>query len=99
MLKSSDSLDEITLKYLLKKGDQNILYSKNLELLWECCQIPDFEKKAYGKHINVVETVFKFLSLKKKKIPNEYMKEHLKGLSSNHGNIDVLANRISNVRT
>jgi ATP-dependent RNA helicase SUPV3L1/SUV3 len=99
LLKSSDSLDEITLKYLLKKGDQNILYSQNLELLWECCQIPDFEKKAYGQHLNIVDAVFKFLSTRKRRITNDYMKEQLKGLDKNHGNIDVLANRISNVRT
>ena len=99
LIRVNESIDESVLRYLLKKGDENIIYKQNLELLWECCQIPDFEKKAYGKHINVVEKVFKFLSLKKKKIPNEYMKEHLKGLSSNHGNIDALANRISNVRT
>ena len=72
---------------------------KNLELLWECCQIPDFEKKAYGQHLNLIDNVFKFLSTRKKRIPNEYMKEQLKGLEKNHGNIDVLANRISNVRT
>ena len=47
----------------------------------------------------MVETVFKFLSLKKKRIPNEYMKTQLSGLEKQHGNIDVLANRISNVRT
>ena len=99
LLKSSDSLDEITLKYLLKKSDQNILYSQNLELLWECCQIPDFEKKAYGQHLNIVDAVFKFLSTRKRRITNDYMKEQLKGLDKNHGNIDVLANRISNVRT
>ena len=67
--------------------------------MWECCQIPDFEKKAYGQHINVVDAVFKFLSIKKKRIPNEYMKTQLNGLGEKHGNIDVLANRISNVRT
>ena len=99
LIRSGESVDESVLRYLLKKGSENVLYSKNLELLWECCQIPDFEKKAYGKHIEVVDTVFKFLSLKKKKIPNNYMKEQLKGLDGNHGNIDVLANRISNVRT
>ncbi|MFL2890186.1 MAG: helicase-related protein [Pelagibacteraceae bacterium] len=99
LLKVKDSLDESTLRYLLKKGADNILYSKNLELLWECCQLPDFEKKAYGQHLNVVNTVFKFLSTRKKRIPNDYMKEQLKGLDKNHGNIDVLANRISNVRT
>ena len=99
LIKSSDSVDETVLRYLLKKGKENILYSKNLKLLWECCQLPDFEKKAYGQHINLVDKVFKFLSLRKKQIPNDYMKEQLKGLEERHGNIDVLANRISNVRT
>tara|TARA_B110000438_G_C15809186_1_gene648819 strand:- start:1053 stop:3131 length:2079 start_codon:yes stop_codon:yes gene_type:complete len=99
LIKSNESIDENVLRYLLKKGAENILYSKNLELLWECCQIPDFEKKAYGQHVNIVDTVFKFLSTRKKRIPNDYMKEQLKGLNANHGNIDVLANRISNVRT
>jgi ATP-dependent RNA helicase SUPV3L1/SUV3 len=84
---------------LLKKNKENNIYSKNLKLLWECCQIPDFEKKAYGQHINVVDAVFKFLCIKKKKIPNEYMKVQLNGLEKEHGNIDVIANRISNVRT
>ena len=99
LIKSHESTDESVLRFLLKKGDNNILYSKNLKLLWECCQIPDFEKKAYGQHINIVDTVFKFLSTRKKRITNDYMKEQLKGLDKNHGNIDVLANRISNVRT
>jgi len=99
LIRSNDSMDESALRFLLKKGEENILYIKNLELLWECCQIPDFEKKAYGQHINIIDTVFKFLSTRKKRIPNDYMKEQLKGLDTNHGNIDVLTNRISNVRT
>ena len=99
LIRTNGSVDESVLRYLLKKGSENVLYSKNLSLLWECCQIPDFEKKAYGQHLNVVDTVFKFLATRKKKIPNDYMKDQLKGLQKNHGNIDVLSNRISNVRT
>ena len=99
LIRSSESIDEIVLRFLLKKNKENNIYRNNLKLLWECCQIPDFEKKAYGQHINIVETVFKFLSHKKKRIPNEYMKAQLSGLEKQHGNIDVLANRISNVRT
>ena len=99
LIRASDSIDEIVLRFLLKKNVENNTYSKNLKLLWECCQIPDFEKKAYGQHINVVDAVFKFLSIRKKRIPSEYMKIQLSGLEKKHGNIDVLANRISNVRT
>ena len=99
LIRTNESIDEIVLRFLLKKNKENNIFRNNLKLLWECCQIPDFEKKAYGQHINTVETVFKFLSLKKKRIPNDYMKMQLIGLEKQHGNIDVLANRISNVRT
>ncbi len=99
LIRTQDSLDESVLRHFLKLGSNNILYHKNLELLWECCQIPDFEKKAYGQHINIIDKVFKYLSTRKKMIPNDYMKEQLKGLEKEHGNIDVLSHRISNVRT
>ena len=99
LIRSTESVDEIVLRFLLKKNIENNIYSKNLKLLWECCQIPDFEKKAYGQHVSVVDAVFKFLVTRKKRIPNEYMKIQLNGLEKQHGNIDVLANRISNVRT
>ena len=99
LLRTNDSLDESVLRFFLKKGANNIIYHKNLELLWECCQIPDFEKKAYGQHINVVDKVFRFLSTRKRKIPSTFMKEQLKGLEKDHGNVDLLSHRLSNVRT
>ena len=99
LLRTNDSLDESVLRFFLKKGANNIIYHKNLELLWECCQIPDFEKKAYGQHINVIDKVFQFLSNRKKRIPSTFMKEQLRGLEKDHGNVDLLSHRLSNVRT
>ena len=93
----SDSLDENVLKYLVR--DRKIKFSNDkLGLLWECCQIPDFQKKAFT-HIDVVTKVFNFLNSKKNRIPNEYMKSQLKGLDKYRGNIDMISNMISNVRT
>ena len=66
LLRTNDSLDESVLRFFLKKGANNIIYHKNLELLWECCQIPDFEKKAYGQHINVLIKYFNFYQQEKK---------------------------------
>ena len=95
--KISDSLDENVLKYLVR--DKKIKFSNDkLELLWECCQIPDFQKKAFT-HIDVVTKVFDFLNSKKNRIPNEYMKNQLKGLDKYKGNIDMISNKVSNVRT
>tara|TARA_B100001059_G_scaffold236054_1_gene284438 strand:+ start:86 stop:2551 length:2466 start_codon:yes stop_codon:yes gene_type:complete len=99
LIKTNDSLDESVLRFFLKKGSNNIIYHKNLELLWECCQIPDFEKKAYGQHINIIDKVFRFLSMRTKKIPSSFMKDQLKGLEKDHGNVDLLSHRLSNVRT
>ena len=99
LLRTNDSLDESVLRFFLKKGANNIIYHKNLDLLWECSQIPDFEKKAYGQHINTVDKVFQFLTTRKGKIPSTFMKDQLKGLEKDHGNIDLLSHRLSNVRT
>ena len=96
-LKISDSLDENVLKYLVR--DKKLKFSNNkLELLWDCCQIPDFQKKAFTQ-IDVVTKVFNFLNTGKNLIPNDYMKIQLKGLDKYRGNIDMISNKISNVRT
>ena len=93
--------DEKALKYFLK--DQRILnmeYDKKiLMLLWECCQIPDFVKKTYGNHFEVIGNVFKFLTSKKGLISEDYMRLQLMKLDKLEGNVDSLSNRIANVRT
>tara|TARA_B100001989_G_scaffold65643_1_gene44391 strand:- start:493 stop:2973 length:2481 start_codon:yes stop_codon:yes gene_type:complete len=92
--------DEKALKYFLKENNNNIKNNSNtLEILWECCQIPDFVKKTYGHHLEVVNKVFNFLTGKEKKIPNYYMKKQLSMLDKLDGNVDSISNRISNVRT
>ena len=55
--------DEKVLKYFLKENNNNIENNSNiLKILWECCQIPDFVKKTYGHHLEVVDKVFNFLT-------------------------------------
>tara|TARA_Y100001970_G_C14228995_1_gene857451 strand:+ start:384 stop:2876 length:2493 start_codon:yes stop_codon:yes gene_type:complete len=96
-----DCEDEKVLKFLVKNdSDLKIKNSKEfIKILWECCQIPDFSKKAYGNHIEIVKRVFSFLTSKTGKVTNEFMKKQLEHLDRYDGNIDTLANRISNVRT
>ena len=93
--------DEKALKFFLKdKNLENInMNKKTLSLLWECCQIPDFVKKTYGNHYEVIGSVFKFLNSEKGKIPDEYMRIQLMKLDKLEGNVDSLSNRIANVRT
>ena len=92
--------DEKVLKYLVKDNTIKIEDNQSeIKLLWECCQIPDFVKKSYGNHLDVVKSVFAFLKSKEGKIPNNYMKKQLSNLDKLDGNVDSLSNRIANVRT
>ena len=93
--------DEKLLKYFLKDMENHNIKNnqETLELLWECCQIPDFVKKTYGNHLEVVSKVFSYLNGEKGKITNDYMRLQLIKLDKLEGNVDSLSNRIANVRT
>ena len=93
--------DEKLLKFFLKNMENHNIRNNQgtLELLWECCQIPDFVKKTYGNHLEVVSKVFGFLNGKEGKITNNYMRLQLIKLDNLEGNVDSLSNRIANVRT
>jgi len=97
----SECEDEKVLKYILKDTEKLQIYNNEneLKLLWECCQIPDFVKKTYGNHLEVIGKVFNFLREKKGKISNKYMKDQLSILDKIDGNVDSISNRIANVRT
>ena len=99
--KINECEDERALKFFLK--DKNVLKinldQEKLKLLWECCQIPDFVKKTYGNHYEVIKNVFNYLIGKKSKITDDYMRLQLMKLDKLDGNVDSLSNRIANVRT
>ncbi len=93
--------DEKALKFFLRdKSFENINFNKEkLSLLWECCQIPDFVKKTYGNHYDVIRNVFNYLNSQNGKISDDFMHLQLMKLNKLEGNVDSLSNRIANVRT
>ena len=99
--RNKDLIDESTFRFLVSENP-NFNFknnSRNVKLLWECCQIPDFTKSSYNEHTDIIFKVFSFLSSKNGKINNNWMKQQLNNLDNYEGNIDSLANRISYVRT
>ena len=84
--------DEKALKFFLGDNNfKNIEFNKTkLSLLWECCQIPDFVKKTYGNHYEVIFNVFKYLNSEKGKITDDYMRLQLMKLDKLEGNVDSL---------
>mgnify|MGYP001169204599 CR=1 FL=1 len=101
LTRNKDLIDESTFRYLVSENS-NLNFNnnqKNVKLLWECCQIPDFTKSSYNEHTDIIFKVFSFLSSKNGKINNYWMKQQLNNLDNYEGNIDSLANRISYIRT
>ena len=79
-LRKINECDDVkALKYFLNdKSFQEVEFNKdNLCLLWECCQIPDFVKKTFGNHYEVIGNVFRFLLNKKGKISDDFMRLQL----------------------
>jgi len=101
MKRINECEDEKVLKYFLKENNSEIDHNNEnqLKLMWECCQIPDFVKKNYGHHLEVVIKVFGFLNGKEGKVTSQYMKKQLQQLDKLEGNVDSISNRIANVRT
>ena len=99
--KINECEDEKALKFFIRdKNSKNLEFTKQeLSLLWECCQIPDFVKKTYGNHYEVIGNVFKYLNSKNGRITDDYMRLQLMKLDKLEGNVDSLSNRIANVRT
>ena len=96
--KINECEDEKALKFFLREKNFNF-DQERLNLLWECCQIPDFVKKTFGNHHEVISNVFKYLNSPKGKITEDFMRLQLMKLNKLDGNVDSLSNRIANVRT
>ncbi len=67
--------------------------------LWEACQIPDFRKATPDEHKRLVARIFGFLQSGEGVIPADYMEREVRALDSGEGDIDLIAQRISQIRT
>ena len=101
LLRNRELIDENMFKFLTTEKSQLKINNEenHISKLWECCQIPDFTKSSYNEHMEIVTSVFNFLTSDKEKITNDWMKKQLSNLDNLIGNIDAISNRISHVRT
>jgi ATP-dependent RNA helicase SUPV3L1/SUV3 len=69
-----------------------------VRLLWEVCQIPDFQRVSPEHHVGLISTIYGFLAADFGLIPHEWMAKHVSRLDNCQGDIDTLAARIASVR-
>ena len=98
---SAEALDETTLRHLVQ--DPQVAGRARgraaVEVLWDCCQTPDFRKLAIDEHMGLAKDFFLHLTTGRQRIPEDWIARQYAGLDRTDGEIDTLAARLSGVRT
>ena len=99
-VKAKEGTDLTVLKSLSDKLNitKNLNSSKDVKLLWEVCQIPDFRKLSAFDHSSLLEIVFNFLQ-NDGILPDQWLIEQVRRLDRVEGDIDTLSKRLSLIRT
>ena len=72
---------------------------KDVERLWEVCQIPDYRNISHSEHANLVTRIFQFLQTGRGFIDEDWFARQLRHCDRAEGDLDTLSNRISHIRT
>ena len=96
-----NALDEINLLNLIVDSEIKKLLSskKNLKLLWNICQIPDFEKLSNDNYLLLLKDIYLILVQNNYNIPEEWIKKKVSRLNNFGGGISELTIKISQIRT
>jgi ATP-dependent RNA helicase SUPV3L1/SUV3 len=73
--------------------------SKNVALLWQVCQIPDFRQLQLDDHFKLLRAVFLQLTGPRGRLEKDWIARHLQRLSELQGDIDTLLARMAFIRT
>jgi len=68
-------------------------------LLWDVCQIPDFQKLTAGLHARMLSTIFKLLASHAGQLPTDWLAAQVNRLEKTDGDIETLTQRIASIRT
>ena len=72
---------------------------KDVERLWEVCQIPDYRNISNAEHASIVSRIYQFLQTGDGFIEEDWFVRQLKHCENTQGDLDTLSNRISHIRT
>ncbi len=96
-----NALDELNFRNLITNSEiSNYLISKkNLKLLWDICQIPDFEKLFNDNYLLLLKEIYLTLIENNYYIPESWINNKVNKLNNFSGGIPELSIKISQIRT
>ena len=72
---------------------------EHVRLLWEVCQVPDFQSAPSEAHTRLLARVFRFLRGPDGRIGEDFLASHVRDLDRTDGEVDALLVRIAAIRT
>tara|TARA_B100001057_G_scaffold500495_1_gene615894 strand:+ start:43 stop:2586 length:2544 start_codon:yes stop_codon:yes gene_type:complete len=101
LIHKKNALDEINFRNLINDNEINkyLISKKNLMLLWDICQIPDFEKLFNDNYLLLLKEIFTILVNNNYNIPEEWIFKKIVKLDNYSGGIPELSIKISQIRT
>ena len=96
-----NALDEANFRNLIHDNEiKKFLESKkNLKLLWDICQIPDFEKLFNDTYLLLLKDIYITLIKNNYNIPEDWINNKVSRLNNFGGGIPELSIKISQIRT
>jgi ATP-dependent RNA helicase SUPV3L1/SUV3 len=71
----------------------------SVELLWEVCQVPDFQGVLSDAHARLLARVFRFLRAPLGRIEEDFLAEQVREIDRTDGTLEALLSRIAAIRT
>ncbi len=71
----------------------------SVRLLWEVCQVPDFQGVVTEGHTRLLAQVFRFLRSPAGRIAEDFLASRVKELDRAEGDVETLLGRIAGIRT
>ncbi|ODR99352.1 hypothetical protein AUC68_05095 [Methyloceanibacter methanicus] len=68
-------------------------------LLWDMCQIPDYQRVSPADHADLVGTLFGYVMSDEGKIPEDWFARQVAQADRTEGDLDTLSNRLAQIRT
>jgi ATP-dependent RNA helicase SUPV3L1/SUV3 len=72
---------------------------ESVRLLWEVCQVPDFQSVLTEAHTRLLSRVYRFLRGPGGRIAEDFLNAHVRDLDRTEGEVEALLGRIAAIRT
>jgi len=101
LLRVRDGEDHQALATLIRDKEIDGLTSspEAVRLLWDVCQVPDFQKILTDQHARLLGRVYRFLRQGTQRLPEDWVARQIARIDRTDGDIDSLVARIAHIRT